>query len=115
MLTAIGFGAVGTDGPDPDDLLEVVIRARNFDECNEIFDGDLIEELRLCAADPEGEKDTCYGDSGGPEDGVQVGLSSFDNGACGTPDGGVYTRISSYEQWIQQTICDISDFPPSYC
>ena len=117
-VTAIGFGKVGTNGPYSDELLEVVIQARNFAACNEDYDGDLIKPLHLCAADPTGRRDSCYGDSGSPlmtQDGAQVGISSFDNGGCGVPEGGVYTRISTYKRWIEQTICEISEVPPGDC
>lgn len=67
----------------------------------------------LCAGLPEGGKDTCEGDSGGPLlvfDGAQwqqVGIVSFGGKSvgelCGGPDAyGVYTRVSAYLDFITE-------------
>ncbi|XP_037081370.1 CLIP domain-containing serine protease 14D-like [Pollicipes pollicipes] len=67
---------------------------------------------KLCAADPEqAGADACLGDSGGPltvfrSDGWYElsGLVSFGVG-CGDPDfPGVYTRVSSYVDWVVDMI-----------
>ncbi|WP_084397801.1 S1 family serine peptidase [Henriciella aquimarina] len=58
-----------------------------------------------------GGPDACYGDSGGPMvtrdtayDPVQVGLVSWGLG-CGRDDSpGVYTRVSAYAGWIEDTV-----------
>ena len=63
----------------------------------------------LCAG--TGGQDACYGDSGGPlvvrEEGynpVQVGVVSWGLG-CGRADSpGIYTRLSTYAGWIEETI-----------
>jgi Trypsin len=58
--------------------------------------------------------------SGGPlltPSGVLVGVTSFIMGSsqdCGTGiDGSV--RVSAYNDWIQETICGLSDNPPVGC
>lgn len=55
---------------------------------------------------------------GGPilnEQGVQVGVVSWGNG-CGLKGfPGVYARISHSKQWLQESICTLSDSPPDYC
>ncbi|KAK4010282.1 hypothetical protein OUZ56_019428 [Daphnia magna] len=51
-------------------------------------------------------KDTCQGDSGGPlyVKGVQVGITSWGSG-CADPDfAGIYTRVTTYVDWIAQTV-----------
>lgn len=61
----------------------------------------------ICAGFADGGKDSCQGDSGGPlvvPDGgsgfIQVGIVSFGLG-CAAPDTyGVYTRVSSFRDWI---------------
>lgn len=69
------------------------------------------DALQLCAGG-EPLEDSCDGDSGGPlsrpevgEGGVPrqflVGIVSFGARRCGTPKlPGVYTRISTYVDWI---------------
>jgi secreted trypsin-like serine protease len=65
----------------------------------------------VCAGYPTGIKDSCKGDSGGPlvvrggPTGFYfVGIVSFGKG-CGTKDfPGVYTRASTYRDWIFKTI-----------
>lgn len=76
--------------------------------------GELIQSVKFCAGKrPNGEKfsaDSCQGDSGGPlvcetENGfVQYGVVSY-GAVCGnakTP--GVYAKVASAIDWIEQTI-----------
>ena len=68
-----------------------------------------IQPSQVCAGYRQGTKDSCQGDSGGPlvvpggpSGWTQVGVVSFGPG-CAQPEGyGVYTRVSSYIEWIQQ-------------
>ena len=64
----------------------------------------------LCAGYPEGKKDSCTGDSGGPlmiqrEDNTWVLAGIVSNGIrCAEPNlPGIYTKITPYINWIQQT------------
>eukprot|EP00064_Thunnus_orientalis_P022711 superscaffoldBa00007912_g22926 len=64
----------------------------------------------ICAGLREGEKGFCQGDSGGPmvtKTGsvwVQAGVMSFGFG-CLLPNlPGVYTRVSTYESWINSQV-----------
>ena len=69
-----------------------------------------IDHRNLCAGVPEGGKDDCHGDSGGPIVGrdirgqwVQIGIVSWGIG-CGRPGHpGVYTRVSAFADWIRET------------
>lgn len=64
---------------------------------------------QICAGDPVNEKDSCQGDSGGPlqqQDDMTgqwyvAGVVSFGELCTG---GGVYTRVSFYEDWIRRTM-----------
>ncbi|XP_033755760.1 uncharacterized protein LOC117338510 [Pecten maximus] len=78
-----------------------------------------IDDTVLCAATESSQtgRDSCQGDSGGPlfcEDGdhwVQAGIVSIGIG-CANPDfPGIYTRISSFINWINTTLVQNSDDP----
>ncbi|XP_069044069.1 serine protease 27-like [Lepisosteus oculatus] len=67
-----------------------------------------IREDMMCAGDEDGQKDTCKGDSGGPllwkkgGSWIQAGIVSFGRD-CGMPNSlGVYTRVSSFTDWIKK-------------
>ena len=59
-------------------------------------------------------KDSCIGDSGGPllaqrpgsPAWFQVGVVSYGADSCGFGKPGIYTKISSYMEWIKRTIKD---------
>jgi Trypsin len=62
-------------------------------------------------------KGTCAGDRGGPilldDTNIVVGLNSFSNNVvCGSQTVDIYTRVSTYRQWIVDQICTISSSPP---
>lgn len=68
----------------------------------------------LCAGTKKGGKDTCLGDSGGPltvrekKRHFLVGITSFGD-SCGDADRpGVYTRVTSYLEWIMENTADAS-------
>lgn len=62
---------------------------------------------------------TCPGDSGTPilipGTRLAVGLNSFSDRPCEMQTIDVYTRLSSYSNWIQRGICDLSAQPPAVC
>lgn len=82
-----------------------------------IFGGKLrIDERNLCAGVKEGGVDSCYGDLGSPllakcgkaasKPQVVAGMVSYGLG-CAKPDyPAVYTRVSAYYEWIQETMED---------
>ena len=93
----------------------------NFFTCDNAYDV-LIEDLHLCATGTPTAIAPCEGDSGGPllyydsvkNETVIVGVVSF--GVCvyrpNFPST-VFTRLSSYTNWILQTICTNSLRPPT--
>ncbi|NJL20897.1 MAG: trypsin-like serine protease, partial [Leptolyngbyaceae cyanobacterium SM1_3_5] len=116
-MTTIGFGYTEENGSNSQELLKVDVDIVPFEQCDSLF-GDLTESIMLCAGTETGGRDACQGDSGGPllsSSTVQVGIVSFGDG-CGQPGvPAVYTRVSAFDNWIQRTICDLSDSPPASC
>ena len=94
-------------------LLEVIVPIRKQNDCRQKY-AELrinITDNQLCAGGIAG-KDACQGDSGGPLMFQNpktlrwqvVGLVSYGKG-CGEKDNpGVYTRVSSYENWIKEKV-----------
>ncbi|CAG0880597.1 unnamed protein product [Cyprideis torosa] len=74
-------------------------------------DGDADTDKDTCDGDADTDKDTCDGDAGGPlylqfsenQKPLIVGITSFGHGCGRRWFPGIYTRISSYLQWIQET------------
>jgi secreted trypsin-like serine protease len=99
----------------PRKLHEVDIEVIDPAECKSIYDSlqvsaFTIGDTEICATGPRGGKDSCFGDSGGPlvvpsaGGYVQVGIVSW-GPQCGNPlFPGVYTRVSSFSDWIDGTM-----------
>lgn len=101
----------------PRRLHEVDIEVIDPQECKAVYDqlqvsAFTIGDTEICATGPSGGKDSCFGDSGGPlvvPSGnaggyVQVGIVSW-GPQCGNPlFPGVYTRVSSFSDWIDGTM-----------
>jgi secreted trypsin-like serine protease len=64
----------------------------------------------LCAGRAEGGEDSCQGDSGGPlssahgQSRVLVGVVSWGEGCARRAKYGVYTRVSSYVNWVNACV-----------
>uniref|UniRef100_A0A8C5SGT8 Peptidase S1 domain-containing protein n=1 Tax=Laticauda laticaudata TaxID=8630 RepID=A0A8C5SGT8_LATLA len=107
-------------------LQKLEVPILDVDKCDEMYHNDssssdidtevlpkdykLIYDDMICAGYPEGKKDSCQGDSGGPlacklnGTWFLAGIVSFGVG-CSEPNRpGVYTRVTSYMDWIQHTI-----------
>ena len=112
-LRVIGWG--DTDPSDenaayPDLLQEVDLNYANQEWCADRYAeiGEQVTEDMICAGLAEGGADSCQGDSGGPllwlnevRDWVQIGVTSFGEG-CGNADyPGVYTRVASYLDLVE--------------
>lgn len=119
LATATGWGQLAEDNYDyPADLQEVAIPVVSNAICQEVWASKhTITDAMLCAGYAEGGKDTCQGDSGGPlivpnatQTGyTQVGVVSFGEG-CARPNWyGVYTRISSFYPWIEETMQSVAN------
>ncbi|XP_008547524.1 serine protease snake [Microplitis demolitor] len=117
---ATGWGRVDwADEEGSEDLLKVTLAMVPHRTCNSNFMAGgndyklkqgVIDEWQLCAGE-EG-KDTCQGDSGGPLVNFNneyscmynvIGITSLGR-LCGSFIPGIYTRVSYYIPWLEQTI-----------
>lgn len=112
-VTVIGHGDTLEDsGKGSAILLEADLNIVKAGSCKTV-NVDLVPEVMLCAA--ANGKDSCQGDSGGPmfnSSGTVVGIVSFGKGCARPGITGVYTRASSFNQWILEEICLNSVNPP---
>jgi secreted trypsin-like serine protease len=118
LMTAIGYGYTSENGNPSFTLLKVDLPAANYTECAQYFPVDY--NIQVCNRGlPEGGKDTCNGDSGGPlfvnGTNIQVGIVAMGRG-CARPNvPAVNTRVSAYQTWINTNICSMSSSPPTSC
>jgi secreted trypsin-like serine protease len=102
----------------PRKLHEVDIEVIDPKECKAVYESlqvpdFVVGDTEICATGPTGGKDSCFGDSGGPlivadkgnaEGYTQVGIVSW-GPQCGNPlFPGVYTRVSSFSDWIETNL-----------
>ncbi|XP_050744770.1 serine protease snake isoform X2 [Drosophila biarmipes] len=124
-LHTMGYGSTGFAQPQTNILTELDLSVVPVDQCNTSLPADDsapqgILTSQICAHDYEKNRDTCQGDSGGP---LQlnlerrrrrhrsrrhyryylVGITSY-GAYCRSELPGVYTRISSYIDWIASIV-----------
>ena len=61
----------------------------------------------ICAGYPEGGKDTCKGDGGGPLvcKGELQGIISWGGRECGAVgETGIYTKVCKFNDWLENTM-----------
>jgi trypsin len=118
VLTVIGFGATSEGGNGSSRLKEVNVNYIDYETCNDLYGGDIVDSVMLCAGVPGGGKDSCQGDSGGPildQEGTQIGVVSWGYGCAQAKYPGVYSRVSGVKDWIDARICELSNSPPASC
>ncbi|XP_017783435.1 PREDICTED: serine protease snake-like [Nicrophorus vespilloides] len=116
QYAATGWGLLSFQGVAPDHLQKLVLNHVNNTECNKHFEVNartlkrgIMENRQICAGYPG--RDTCQGDSGGPlqtknELGVFFihGVTAFGKPCLLTSSPGVYTRVSNYLRWIEESV-----------
>ncbi|ALC40948.1 CG18735, partial [Drosophila busckii] len=110
-----GWGALSEGGPISDTLQEVEVPVLSQQECrNSSYGPDKITDNMICAGNVEqGGKDSCQGDSGGPmhvmgaSQAFQLaGIVSWGEGCAKPGSPGVYTRVSNFNDWIEENTRD---------
>jgi len=119
-LTTMGMGYTSENGNRPKDLMYVDVNYVPTNECNkELFDQ--VTSSMLCAGEPQGGKDACSGDSGGPivirngKINTLVGLVSWGYGCARPNTPGVYSRLSSGMDWIKTVVCNEWKINADWC
>ncbi|XP_072929942.1 CLIP domain-containing serine protease HP8-like [Epargyreus clarus] len=90
--------------------LKVALPVRSQEDCRNVYKkaSKEISDRQLCAGGDKGQ-DSCRGDSGGPlmgqiptlQNWIVVGVVSYGPSPCGSRGWpGVYTRVTSYLEWI---------------
>ena len=110
LATVTGWGTRSEGAPDyPDELYEVQVPIVDQSACEFAYGaiGQSITGNMLCAGLPQGGKDSCYGDSGGPlivPDGnggfKLAGIVSWGEGCAQPGLPGVYTRVANFVEWV---------------
>lgn len=110
VATVSGWGNTDNEGGFDTLLQQVDVPVVDTAECSENYletMGIEVTDSMLCAGYPEGGRDSCFGDSGGPltvrvdEQDHSIGIVSWGYFECATPGlPGVYTRTSSMASWI---------------
>lgn len=119
-----GWGKTTESGKSADVLQQVQLPVLKNSVCKNRYDkvGKLLSERQfddyvLCAGVLKGGMDSCQGDSGGPlmiptgrlaEPTVyyQIGIVSYGIGCARVDVPGVYTRVSSFVEWIEEKVAE---------
>lgn len=103
VCTTAGWGNLEEGGETVTTLYSVDVEIQDYSTCIASH-GNKMRETMICAGYPEGGKDACNGDSGGPLicNGILSGIVSWGDG-CAEPDKyGVYTNTALYVGWIEK-------------
>lgn len=111
LCVATGWGMTNDSVQElPNVLQKAAMPVFNFEKCKKFYKFPL-NDKHICAG--EALHQTCHADSGGPlqcqrEDKtwVQIGITSFGNGLCETPEQGVFERVQTMRQWIRDVIAN---------
>merc|ERR1711915_221045 len=106
-----GWGTLSEGGLIlPNVLHKVTVPVVSDEDCSDAYSssGIGIAEAMICAGLPDGGKDSCQGDSGGPfinaESKTLIGVVSWGIGCGRAGYPGVYTQVSYFIDWIEQTM-----------
>uniref|UniRef100_A0A672UR94 Suppressor of tumorigenicity 14 protein homolog n=1 Tax=Strigops habroptila TaxID=2489341 RepID=A0A672UR94_STRHB len=107
-LWVTGWGATTEGGSGSSILQKAEIRLINQTVCNQLLTDQLTPRM-MCVGILTGGVDACQGDSGGPLVSVEAssrmflaGVVSWGEGCAQRNKPGVYSRVTSLRDWIQQ-------------
>jgi secreted trypsin-like serine protease len=119
MSSVSGWGTLSAGGSSPDKLQAVEVPIITNEEADEAYTDVAITEDQLAAGIMGvGGKDACQGDSGGPlvikngQNYKLAGIVSWGYGCADAKYPGMYSRVSSFEQWIESTLNNVPPPPP---
>ena len=102
-----GWGRLKSGGQLPDILQEVNVTTMTNQQCRGKYGKSRITDYMICAGDVG--RDSCQGDSGGPLSVLgqddrysQIGIVSWGEGCAKPGYPGVYTRLTSLLDWVNQ-------------
>ncbi|XP_043561129.1 coagulation factor IX-like isoform X2 [Chiloscyllium plagiosum] len=104
-----GWGQLADKGPTALVLRKIAIPYVDRSKCKESSKYSVTGNM-FCAGYPNGTKDACHGDSGGPHvtsyknTWFLTGIVSWGDGCAVSGKYGFYTRVSRYYSWIKDTI-----------
>ncbi|XP_076382072.1 transmembrane protease serine 9-like [Megalopta genalis] len=106
--TVVGWGRTGEDQAVSNELRKVSLPILSQEECDQAgYQKERITENMFCAGYLEGERDACFGDSGGPlhVKGTYghlevVGIISWGRGCAKPKFPGIYTKLTNYLGWM---------------
>lgn len=117
---ATGWGVVNTRTRETsDELQKVSLTLYENSYCDRLLEDSQnrhwegFRSTQLCAGEIRGGKDSCQGDSGGPLQLASkenhcvfhiLGITSFGKGCASSGEPAVYTRVSSYVDWIESQV-----------
>lgn len=111
LLTVAGWGYQRPGGKISDRLMEAKVPIFDTAICAQnqlkLKKDTVYPEVQFCAGYPDGGKDACQSDSGGPlftvkdKVPVLVGIVSWGNGCAEKDLPGIYTRVSRVANWIR--------------
>lgn len=103
VAIATGFGDILGIGLLSDKLQYINLPTISNEYCKHVYRNSkhVVTDDMLCAGEEVGAS-MCFGDSGGPLvlDGKLIGVISWGTAPCGSGKPDVYTRVSSYVEWI---------------
>ncbi|XP_045500612.1 transmembrane protease serine 9 [Colias croceus] len=122
LATVAGWGFTNEDrgiGERPNILQKTDVIVVDNDDCNSWYKSQgskvTIIGTQMCAGHEQGGRDSCWADSGGPlmmksDSGrtMVIGVVSTGSGCARVRMPGIYTRISRYTAWIQESVADDS-------
>ncbi|KAL1022076.1 hypothetical protein UPYG_G00021900 [Umbra pygmaea] len=113
QLTSVvsGWGRLSQSGPLARYLQRLEVPRVTLQECKSA--GLHVTRDMLCAGYKEGRRDACQGDSGGPlvtyykNTWFLTGVVSWGKGCAEAKRYGIYTRVSNFLGWINQTMATL--------